>query len=91
MKMQYVPKVNDYVKWHSPNGDHLEGWIYHIDEKSVYLTLEIMVRKKSEQSYKDCALHRNERCLVCVFPEDWCRLEYVKSRSMDYHPMHHPV
>ena len=74
-KNNYVPKVNDYVKW-----DHLEGWIYWIDDTGKYLTLEIMVRKKSEESYKDCTLHRNERCLVCVFPEDWDRLEYIKSR-----------
>ena len=71
----YTPKTNDYVKY-----DHLEGWIYWIDEKNTYLTLEIMTRKKSEQSYRDCNLHRNERCLVCVYPEDWDRLEYVKSR-----------
>ena len=71
----YVPRVNDYVKW-----DHLQGWIYHIDPTNQYLTLEIMVREKTEQSYKDCSIHRNERCLVCVFPEDWYRLEYVKSR-----------
>ena len=71
----YKPRENDYVKY-----DHLQGWIYHIDPENRYLTLEIMVREKSEESYKDCNLHRNERCLVCVFPEDWYRLEYVKSR-----------
>ena len=76
----YQPRTNDYVKYSHPQGDHLEGWIYWIDEKNTYLTLEIMTRKKSEQSYKDCNIHRNERCLVCVFPEDWYRLEYVKSR-----------
>ena len=76
MSQKYVPRVNDYVKW-----DHLEGWIYWIDDTGKYLTLEIMVRKKSEESYKDCALHRNERCLVCVFPEDWNRLVYVRSRK----------
>ena len=76
----YKPRVNDYVKYSSPSGNHLQGWIYHIDPTNQYLTLEIMTRKKSEQSYKDCNIHRNERCLVCVFPEDWYRLEYVKSR-----------
>ena len=76
----YHPKVNDYVKYNTPVGNHLEGWIYWIDERKRYLTLEIMVRKKSEQSYKDCNIHRNERCLVCVYPENWYLLEYVKSR-----------
>ena len=88
----YHPKVNDYVKYNTPVGNHLEGWIYWIDEQKRYLTLEIMVREKSEQSYKDCNIHRNERCLVCCYPENWIRglvcvypenwylLEYVKSR-----------
>ena len=48
----YQPKTNDYVKY-----DHLEGWIYWIDEQKRYLTIEIMVREKTEQSYKDCSIH----------------------------------
>lgn len=71
--MNYQPKVNDYVKW-----KHLQGWIYFVDKE--YITIEIMVRRKSEQSYKDCNLHRNERCLVLCFPEQYGELEYVKSR-----------
>ena len=71
----YVPKVGHYVKW-----KHMEGWIYWIDEKNTYLTIEIMVREKTEESYKDCSLHRNERCLVLCYPENWKDLEYVKSR-----------
>ena len=81
----YTPRTNDYVKWrhyaHTRFGDEpLQGWVYHIDPHGEYLTLEIMVRKKSEQSYKDCNIHRNERCLVLCFPENWSELEYVKSR-----------
>ena len=71
----YVPKVHDYVKWKG-----LQGWIYWIDPERRYLTIEIMVREKTEESYKDCSLHRNERCLVCCYPENWKDLEYVKSR-----------
>ena len=71
----YQPKINDYVKW-----KHLEGWIYFVDKE--YITIEIMVRKKSEQSYKDCNLHRNERCLVLCFPEQYDELEYIKSRTV---------
>ena len=71
----YVPKVHDYVKWKG-----LQGWIYWIDPEKKYLTIEIMVREKTEQSYKDCNLHRNERCLVLCYPENWKDLEYVKSR-----------
>ena len=69
----YVPQVDHYVRH-----KHLEGWIYFIDRE--YLTLEIMVRKKSEESYNDARFHRNERCLVLVYPEDWKHLEFIKKR-----------
>ena len=72
---QYIPKVHDYVKW-----KHMQGWIYWIDDKKRYLTIEIMVREKTEQSYKDCSIHRNERCLVCCYPENWNELEYIRNR-----------
>ena len=70
----YVPEVDHYVR----HGD-MEGWIYFVDKE--YLTLEIMVREKSEESYNDARFHRNERCLVLVYPEDWKDLEYVKKRQ----------
>ena len=77
----YQPKVDDYVKWKSSaTGAHMEGWVYWIDEQKRYLTIEIMVREKTEQSYKDCSIHRNERCLVCCYPENWNELVYVRSR-----------
>jgi len=69
----YVPQVDHYVKH-----KHMEGWIYFVDKQ--YLTLEIMVREKSEESFNDATFHRNERCLVLVYPEDWKHLEYVKKR-----------
>ena len=74
-QVNYKPKINDYVRW-----KHLEGWIYFVGE--LYITIEIMVREKSEQSYKDCNLHRNERCLVLCFPEQYGELEYIKSRTV---------
>ncbi len=74
MNQVYVPEVDHYVR----HGD-MEGWIYFVDKE--YLTLEIMVRKKSEESYNDARFHRNERCLVLVYPEDWKNLEYVKKRQ----------
>ena len=69
----YVPEVDHYVR----HGD-MEGWIYFVDKE--YLTLEIMVREKSEESYNDARFHRNERCLVLVYPEDWKNLIFVKKR-----------
>ena len=73
MNQTYVPEVDHYVKH-----KHLEGWIYFVDKE--YLTLEILVRKKSEESYNDAMFHKNERCLVLVYPEDWKDLKYVKKR-----------
>ena len=69
----YVPEVDHYVRHKG-----MEGWIYFVDKE--YLTLEILVRKKSEESYNDAMFHRNERCLVVVYPEDWKDLKYVKRR-----------
>ena len=69
----YTPQVDHYVRHKD-----MEGWIYFIDKE--YLTLEILVRKKSEESYNGAMFHRNERCLVVVYPEDWKDLEYVKKR-----------
>lgn len=73
MNQTYIPEVDHYVRH-----KHLEGWIYFIDKE--YLTLEIMVRKKSEESYNDAMFHRNERCLVLVYTEDWKDLEFIKKR-----------
>lgn len=69
----YIPKVDDYVKY-----DDLEGWIYFIDEE--YFTLEIMTREKSLESYNDSKFHRNYRCLVLVYREDWKDLIFIKNR-----------
>ena len=73
MSLDYFPEVDHYVR----HGD-MEGWIYFVDKE--YLTLEIMVREKSEESYNDARFHRNERCLVLVYPEDWKNLEFIKKR-----------
>ena len=73
MNQTYIPQVDHYVRY-----KNLEGWIYFIDKE--YLTLEILVRKKSEESYNDAMFHRNERCLVVVYPEDWKDLKYVRKR-----------
>ena len=72
----YQPRVNDYVRWKG-----CEGWIYWIDsDRKSYLTIEISIQPKSEQSYKDCSIHRNYRCLLCCYQEDWKDLVYVRSR-----------
>ena len=44
--MTYQPKIDDYVKWRN-----VEGWVYFTC--SEYLTIEISVKNKSEESYKE--------------------------------------
>ena len=61
MNQTYIPQVDHYVRY-----KNLEGWIYFIDKE--YLTLEILVRKKSEESYNDAMFHRNESCLLYTSP-----------------------
>ena len=73
MNQTYIPEVDHYVIH-----KHMEGWIYFIDRE--YLTLEILVREKSEESFNDATFHKNERCLVVVYPEDWKDLKYVRKR-----------
>ena len=73
MNQTYTPQVDHYVRYKD-----MEGWIYFVDKE--YLTLEIMVRKKSEESFNDATFHKNERCLVVVYPEDWKDLKYVRKR-----------
>lgn len=73
----YEPQVNDYVKWN--NIQKLEGWVYF--KNSAYITIEILVRPKSEENYLACSLHKKERLLVLCYRQQWKELEYIKSRS----------
>ena len=72
----YRPKLNDYVIWTDRN---LEGWVYFVDD--LYVTIEIRTIPKSEQSLKDCALHKNNRVCILCFPHQFSELTYVKSRQ----------
>ena len=55
--MSYTPRVDDYVKFRN-----VEGWVYFVC--SDYLTIEISVKDKSEESYKDSSLHKKVHCLI---------------------------
>ena len=74
----YEPCVNDYVIWN----DLVQGWGYYKDTE--YLTIEISVVPKSNQSYRDCKIHANNRVLVLCYKNDWNKLQYVKSRDSIY-------
>jgi hypothetical protein len=74
----YEPKVNDYVIWKN----NVKGWVYFKD--SSYITIEMIVKPKSEQSYYDSCIHANNRLLVLCYDRDWHELTYVKSRNSKY-------
>jgi hypothetical protein len=73
--MSYVPEVNDYVKWK----EHIEGWVYFKDGQ--YITIEIGVRPKPLEDYRNSSIHRNERVLVICYKNQWKELSYIRSRD----------
>jgi hypothetical protein len=78
--MNYIPQVNDYVKWN--NGKGIEGWVYF--KCNDYITIEKLVRLKDSENYEACCLHENERLLVLCYSSQWNELEYIKSRETVY-------
>ena len=69
MTTNYKPRLNDYVKW-----KNLEGWIYYVDKE--YVTIETSVTPKPEEDLDKGTPHRNNRCLVLCYPEQYSQLEY---------------
>ena len=74
--MTYQPKIDDYVKWRN-----VEGWVYFVDHE--YFTIEIAVKNKSEESYRDSPLHRKVHCLIVCHHYYWDDVEYVKHRRKE--------
>ena len=79
--MMYSPQVDDYVKWTTSLGNVHEGWVYFFDRE--YVTIELSVKDKSEQSYKDSPLHRKTHSLLVCQHYYWDQLEYVKHRRKE--------
>jgi len=77
MQVTYKPRLNDYVKW-----KNLEGWVYYVD--SQYITIETRVIPKSEEDIPNAPIHKNHRCLVLCFPEQYSQLEYITHRESVY-------
>ena len=76
--MMYSPQVDDYVKWTTTLGNVHEGWVYFADRE--YITIELSVKDKSEQSYKDSPIHRKIHSLLLCQHYYWDQLEYIKNR-----------
>jgi len=79
--MMYSPQVDDYVKWTTTLDNVHEGWIYFVDRE--YITIELSVKDKSEESYKDSPLHRKIHSLLVCQHYYWDQLEYVKHRRKE--------
>ena len=79
--MMYSPQVDDYVKWTTSLGNVHEGWVYFFDRE--YITIELSVKDKSEQSYKDSPIHRKVHSLLVCQHYYWNQLEYVKHRRKE--------
>ncbi len=70
--MNYIPQVDDYVKWK----DH-EGWVYFKCDQSI--SIELGVKDKVCHEHGASFHKKNHILLVCpVFY--WHELEYVKNR-----------
>ena len=70
MQLNYVPQLDDYVKWKD-----LEGWVYFKCDE--YITIEIGVKDKTDDHVH---FHKKTHCCVLCFPQYWHELEYVKNR-----------
>ena len=78
MNHEYIPRVNDYVKWYHSNFVH-EGWVYFVGDE--YITIEIGVKCKNDENISDCPIHQKYHTLLVCHHWNWHQLEYVKCRE----------
>jgi len=71
--MNYVPKIDDYVKWRN-----IEGWVYFVDNE--YITIEVGTKEKTDDLVP---MHKKNHILIVCHNWYWDELEYVKSRSLN--------
>lgn len=71
--MNYVPKIDDYVKWRN-----IEGWVYFVDNE--YITIEVGTKEKTDDLVP---MHKKHHILIVCHNWYWDELEYVKSRSLN--------
>lgn len=77
--MPYTPKVNDYVIWKKEYGGDVEGWVYFMCND--YITIEVGVKDKCDENYRDCPIHKKTHILVLCYTQFWHQLEYVTKRD----------
>ena len=73
-KVNYIPKVNDYVRWKNN-----EGWIYFKCDNCV--TIEINTSPREFPFRTNTEVHYKYHTLLVCYSYNWSELEYVKSRK----------
>jgi len=79
----YVPQVNDYVKWETTAGIH-EGWVYYRDSEDEYITIELGTKPKPYCTVTRNHIHCKYHTLLLCYQHDWKKLQYIKKRDSIY-------
>ena len=89
----YIPKVNDYVKWTTALGMVHEGWVYYKgdsddNEKRVknkwvavsnYITIEIATKPRPQCDLSKF-MHKRIHVCICCYEDCWHELEFIRRR-----------
>lgn len=79
MAHEYVPKLHDYVKWHTKNGITHEGWVFFKGDEHISIELGVTDKKFCDLTAHH--KHRKNHILLVCYNFDWHQLEYVKCRK----------
>ena len=91
--MNYVPKVNDYVRWTTALGMVHEGWVYYKgkpddNEKRIknswvpvsnYITIEIATKPRPQCDLSKF-MHKRIHVCICCYEDCWHELEFIRRR-----------
>ena len=73
--MNYIPQVDDYVRWERSTGMVDEGWVYFKCDQSI--SIEIGV---TDVVCNKGTFHKKNHVLLVCANFQWDELEYVKNR-----------
>jgi len=74
--MNYIPQVDDYVKWK----DH-EGWVYFKCDQCISIELGVKDKVCHEHG---ASFHKKNHILLVCYSFQWHELEYVKTRESSH-------